>query len=261
MLTYPTINPIAFNLGPLAVHWYGLMYLLGFLLAWLLARYRIAYNKTLNWTKEQVADLIFYTALGLIIGARIGYMVFYDFPTLIAAPLTLFKIWQGGMSFHGGLLGGLLALFLFARRSKKPYLAVLDFIAPLIPLGLAFGRIGNFINGELWGKPTSLPWGMVFPTGGPFARHPSQLYEFFFEGIILFIILWCYSSKPRPTGAVSGIFLMGYALSRIFVEFFRQPDIQLGYLAFGWLTMGQLLSLPMLLIGFYLWWTKRCNPI
>lgn len=261
MIPYPNIDPVAFTLGPLKVHWYGLMYLLAFVIAWLLARYRIAYNNPGKWTAENVSDLIFYSAIGAVFGGRIGYMLFYAFSDLSAHPLSLFKIWEGGMSFHGGILGVVIALFIFSRKINKSLLEVLDFTAPLAPLGLAAGRLGNFINGELWGQPTDLPWAMIFPSGGNIPRHPSQLYELILEGLVLFTLVWWYSSKPRPLGAVSGVFLIGYALSRIFVEFFRQPDYQLGYLAFGWLTMGQILSIPMFLIGLYLWWTKRCKPI
>lgn len=259
MLPYPEINPVAFSIGPLKVHWYGLMYLLGFILAWLLARYRASQNKT--WSAQNVSDLVFYAALGAILGGRTGYMIFYDLPRLLAHPLSLFKIWEGGMSFHGGLIGVCIALVLLSRNLKKPLLEVMDFTVPLVPLGLAAGRLGNFINGELWGRASDLPWAMVFPNGGTFPRHPSQLYEFFLEGLVLFALVWWYSSKPRPRGATAGVFLMGYALCRIFIEFFRQPDPQLGYLAFNWLTMGQLLSLPMLAFGFFLWWRRRCKPI
>lgn len=251
MLTYPAINPVALSLGPFKIHWYGIMYLIGFILAWALALYRIQKYR-LAFTKEQVSDLIFYAACGVIIGGRLGYVLFYGFQNLIAEPLSLFKIWEGGMSFHGGLLGVTFALWLFARRTGKAFLEVTDFVAPLVPLGLAVGRVGNFINGELWGRVTDMPWGMVFPHAGNLPRHPSQLYELTLEGIVLFIIVWWAASKKRATGRVSAVFLIGYACSRIIAEFFRQPDWQLGYLAFGWLTMGQLLSIPMLLLGFWL---------
>ncbi|KGP64287.1 prolipoprotein diacylglyceryl transferase [Legionella norrlandica] len=256
MLTYPNINPIAFSLGPLKIHWYGLMYLIGFIGAWLLGYWRIKHYK-LNWNPDQLSDLIFYCALGVILGGRIGYMMFYDFQELIHNPLVLFKIWEGGMSFHGGLIGVIIAAWLFCRRYNKTFMGVGDFVAPLVPLGLAAGRLGNFINGELWGRVTDVPWGMVYPHVDDQPRHPSQLYEFGLEGIALFILIWCYASKPRPEGRVSALFLIGYATSRLIAESFRQPDSQLGFIAFGWLTMGQILSIPMLLVGIWLWWAKR----
>lgn len=261
MLTYPHLNPIAISLGPLHVYWYGLMYLVGFVSAWLLARWRVKHYQ-LNWTKEQISDLIFYAALGAIIGGRLGYMLFYNTGQLMRAPWTLFKLWEGGMSFHGGLLGVILSLLYFTHQVKKPFWQVADFIAPLVPLGLAAGRIGNFINGELWGRTTDAPWGMIFPNADMNPRHPSQLYEFGLEGIGLFILIWWYAAKPRPTGCVSAVFLMGYAVSRLIIECFREPDIQLGFIAFDWLTMGQLLSIPMLIAGiFLLWWSKRNENI
>ncbi len=194
--------------------------------------------------------------MGVILGGRLGYMLFYDFSEFVHEPWVIFKIWQGGMSFHGGLLGVLMALILFARTIKKSFWEVADFVAPLVPFGLGAGRIGNFINGELWGKATDLPWGMVFPQVDNLPRHPSQLYEFGLEGVALFIIMLWYTAKPRPKGRSSALFLMGYAASRFFVEFFREPDRHLGYLAFNWLTMGQLLSIPMFLFGLGLWWVK-----
>lgn len=256
MLPFPSVNPVAFSLGPLKVHWYGLMYLLGFLSAWGLAHWRVKHYR-LNWSSEQISDLIFYSALGVIIGGRIGYMLFYNTHQLLVTPWTLFKVWEGGMSFHGGLIGVILGLLLFARRIKKTLLEVLDFVAPLVPLGLAAGRIGNFINGELWGRVTQVPWAMVFPNSDGQPRHPSQLYEFSLEGVALFVLIWWYSSKPRPSGCVSAVFLMGYAACRLVIECFREPDVQLGFIAFDWITMGQLLSIPMLLIGLCLWLVKR----
>lgn len=256
MFTFPYINPVAFSIGPLQVHWYGIMYLIGFVSAWLLAHWRTKHYK-LDWTSEQISDLIFYAALGVIIGGRIGYMLFYDFPELIQNPLSLFKIWQGGMSFHGGLLGVAVALLLFAYRKNKPFWEVGDFIAPLVPIGLGAGRIGNFINGELWGRVTDMPWGMVYSHVDDQPRHPSELYEFGLEGVCLFLLLWIYAWKPRPAGQVSAVFLIGYSICRIIAEFFRQPDPQLGFIAFGWLTMGQILSIPMLVLGIWLWWIKR----
>jgi phosphatidylglycerol:prolipoprotein diacylglycerol transferase len=232
------------------------MYLIGFVSAWLLAHWRMKHYQ-LNWNSDQISDLIFFAALGVIIGGRVGYMLFYDFPILVHTPLSLFKIWEGGMSFHGGLLGVIAALWLFARKYKRPFWEVADFIAPLVPIGLGAGRIGNFINGELWGRVTDVPWGMVYSHVDPQPRHPSQIYEFGLEGIGLFILVWCYASKPRPAGRVSAVFLIGYAVCRIIAEFFRQPDPQLGYLAFGWLTMGQILSVPMILLGLFLWWRAK----
>lgn len=249
MLPYPHIDPVAIQIGPLKVHWYGLMYVLGFLSAWALARRRAG---RFGWRMEEIDDLVFYGALGVVLGGRIGYMAFYNLTALIYDPLSLFRIWEGGMSFHGGLLGVLAAMGLFARKHGRPFFEVTDFIAPLVPIGLFFGRIGNFINGELWGKVTDLPWGMVFPTGGQLPRHPSQLYEATLEGLVLFTVLWIYSAKPRPQMAVSGLFLLLYGVFRLLVEFIREPDAHLGYLAFGWLTMGQLLSTPMILAGLLL---------
>lgn len=255
-IAYPDINPIAFSIGPVAVHWYGLMYLLGFGLAWLLAHWRVKHFH-LKWSAEQISDLIFFAALGTILGGRIGYMVFYNIHALIHDPISLVKIWQGGMSFHGGLLGVIIALYCFAKSRKKSFLAVLDFMSPLAPLGLAAGRIGNFINGELWGRPTQVPWAMIFPDADLQPRHPSQLYECGLEGFLLFIIVWWYARKPRPQGAIAAVFLMGYALCRLTVEFFRQPDSHLGFIALNWLTMGQLLSIPMFICGLLLYFYAR----
>jgi phosphatidylglycerol:prolipoprotein diacylglycerol transferase len=260
MLPYPSINPVAFSLGPVQVHWYGLMYLFGFITAWWLANWR-AKQYHLHWNREAIDDLIFYGALGVILGGRIGYVFFYNTAHFLAHPLGIFKLWEGGMSFHGGLIGVLIAMAWVAHKTQKPWLEVTDFIAPLVPLGLAFGRMGNFINGELWGRVTDVPWAMVFPHSGNVGRHPSQLYEFALEGVLLFVIVWWYSSKPRPRGCVSAVFLMGYAVSRLIAECFRQPDAQLGFLAFHWVTMGQILSIPMLLGGIGLWWVQRCKPI
>ena len=256
MLVFPHINPVAFSLGPLQVHWYGLMYLLGFMTAWALAHWRVKHYQ-LQWTPEQISDLIFFSALGVIIGGRFGYMLFYNTDQFFSTPWIIFKLWEGGMSFHGGLIGVLLALLIFARKIKKPFWEVTDFFAPLVPLGLAAGRAGNFINGELWGRVTNVPWAMVFPSADNQPRHPSQLYEFGLEGIVLFIVIWWYAAKPRPAGCVSAIFLVSYAICRLVVECFREPDAQMGFMAFNWLTMGQLLSIPMLLAGLILWWMKR----
>jgi phosphatidylglycerol---prolipoprotein diacylglyceryl transferase len=260
MLTYPAIDPVAFALGPLRVHWYGLMYLLGFAGAYALAHWRVK-HQNLNWTSEQIGDLIFFLALGVIIGGRVGYLVFYQTSAFIHAPWIVFRIWEGGMSFHGGLLGVMAALALFAHRRHKTFWEVADFTAPLVPFGLGAGRAGNFINGELWGRVTDVPWGMVFPLAGPEPRHPSQLYEMALEGFFLLLLLAWYSRKPRPTGTISALFLMSYAVCRFMVEFWREPDLQLGFVAAQWLTMGQLLSIPMFLLGFYLWWIKRYENI
>lgn len=257
MLTYPTIDPVAFHLGPLPVHWYGLMYLVGFMAGWALLTLRLKTSPR-GFTAEQVSDLLFFAALGIILGGRLGYMLFYNFDEMIHHPLSIFAIWQGGMSFHGGLLGVLIAMWVFARKIGRPLGDLTDFIAPVVPIGLGAGRIGNFINGELWGRVTDVPWAMVFPSGGDLPRHPSQLYEFFLEGIVLFIVLWLFSSKERPRWAVSGLFLVLYGIFRFSVEFFREPDIQIGYVAFGWMTKGQLLSIPMIVCGgIMLLWAYR----
>jgi phosphatidylglycerol:prolipoprotein diacylglycerol transferase len=247
MLTAPQIDPIAIQLGPLAIRWYGLMYLIAFLAFWWLGRRRARQTGLLQ--AQQVDDLLFYGALGVILGGRLGYVFFYGFEQLLADPLYLIRIWQGGMSFHGGLLGVLVAAWLFGRKHGLGFFGVTDFIAPLVPLGLGAGRVGNFINGELWGRVSDAPWAMVFAHAGPLPRHPSQLYEAFLEGLVLFLLLWFYSAKPRPRMAVSGLFLVGYGAARTAVEFAREPDAHLGYLAGGWLTMGMLLSVPMVLVG------------
>ncbi len=247
MIAYPDFDPVIFSIGPLNLRWYGLMYIIGFALAWWLAKRR-AQRADINWSNDQVDDVIFYGALGVILGGRLGYILFYKFEDFLNQPAILYRVWEGGMSFHGGLIGVILALWLFSRRYKKSLFAVTDFIAPMIPLGLGFGRVGNFINNELWGKPTELPWGVI-PINGQLALHPSQLYEAFLEGLVLFVILWVYSSRPRPVMSISGLFLLCYGLFRFMVEFVRVPDIDIGYLAFDWLTMGQVLSLPMIFIG------------
>jgi phosphatidylglycerol:prolipoprotein diacylglycerol transferase len=262
MLTYPDIDPVALAVGPLRIHWYGLMYLVGFALAWALGRWR-ARQPGSGWTPGMVDDLIFYGVIGTILGGRLGYMLFYGFDQLIANPLNIIRVWEGGMAFHGGLIGVLIAVGIFARRHGLRYFQVGDFLAPLVPLGLFAGRIGNFINGELWGHPTDLPWAMRLPcnefpaqcealpagTLWSLPLHPSQLYQAALEGLALFVLLWVFSSKPRPMMAVSGLFLVGYGLARFAVEFVRAPDTHIGYLAFGWLTMGQILSTPMIAAG------------
>jgi phosphatidylglycerol:prolipoprotein diacylglycerol transferase len=233
------------------------MYLIGFLGGWWLGRLR-ARRPDSPLRPEQVGDLLFYVAFGTVLGGRLGYVLFYDFGTYLQHPLDVFKIWQGGMSFHGGLIGVLTALWLYGRNYGVGFLRLTDFVVPLVPIGLGAGRIGNFINGELWGRITDVPWAMVFPSGGPWPRHPSQLYEALLEGLVLFVVLWVYSRKPRPTMAVSGLFLVGYGTFRFLIEFVREPDAQLGYLAWGWVTMGQVLSVPMVLLGLFLMsWAHR----
>jgi len=248
MLQHPQWNPVALQAGPLAIHWYGLMYLLAFAFVWLLGRYRIRQG-LIPLTQRHLEDLLFYGVLGVIVGGRVGYALFYKFGDFSARPWELLYLWQGGMSFHGGLLGVFVALWLCARKTGQPFLVVSDAIAPLVPLGLAAGRMGNFINGELWGRPTDLPWGMVFPQAGDgLARHPSQLYEMGLEGLALFAMLWWFSRRPRPAGQISALFLTGYGVLRFLVEYTREPDRFLGVLS-GGMTMGQWLSLPMILIG------------
>jgi len=251
MLTYPIIDPIALSLGPVKVHWYGLMYLIGILGGWFLLSLRVK-QKNVPIKAEALEDLIYYIALGVILGGRIGYIFFYNFSHFIDNPLILFKIWQGGMSFHGGFLGVIAAIYLFARKHQCSAFALADFVVPVIPIGLLAGRIGNFINSELWGRATDVPWAFIFPTGGNIPRHPSQLYEALLEGLVLFIILWLFSSKPRPVLATSGLFALFYGCFRFFVEFYRVPDEHLGYLAMDWLTMGQILSTPMIIMGLIL---------
>ncbi len=246
---YHDLNPILIQIGPLKVHWYGMMYLVAFALGWWLGRLRAAKPGS-GWKPEQMGDLLFYCALGAVLGGRIGYTFFYNLPVFLANPLEIFYIWRGGMSFHGGLIGVLVAVWLFGRRQRKGFWEIVDFIAPLVPLGLGAGRIGNFINGELWGAPTDGSWGVVFPAdplGVP--RQPTQLYEAGLEGLALFLILWWFTSKPRPTMAPAGLFALGYGMFRFAVEFVREPDAQLGYLAWGWVTMGQVLSTPLILTG------------
>ena len=245
------IDPVALSIGSLQLRWYGLMYLAGFGLGWMLGRWR-ASRPGSGWTGPDVDDLLTCVMIGIILGGRIGYVLFYDLPVYIHDPMEIMRIWNGGMSFHGGLLGVLGAFWYFARTRGRTFLEVSDFIAPLIPQGLFFGRLGNFINGELWGKVSDVPWAVVFPGAGPLPRHPSQLYEAALEGLLLFIILWVFSLKPRKVGAVSGLFALAYGVFRFAVEFVRMPDVQLGYLAFGWLTMGQLLCVPLILAGAWL---------
>lgn len=251
MLTYPNIDPIAFSIGPLAIRWYGISYLLGFLAAYAWCYYR-RQKATPPWKTEDIADVLFYFALGVIFGGTLGYLLFYDPSRLLHDPLSLLRFWEPGRSFHGGLIGVMLALYIYCRVKKRRFWAVADFIAPAIPLGLASGRIGNFLNAELWGRVTDVPWAMVFPGAGPLARHPSQLYEFALEGVLLFLILAWYSKKPRAEGSVSGLFLICYGVFRIFVECFREPNVTQGFIWGDFLTMGQLLSIPMILLGLIL---------
>ena len=248
MLTYPGFKPIAFELGPVKVHWYGIMYLLGFAGAWWLARRR-ATKPGSTWKPDDVDDLIFFCMLGVILGGRIGYVLFYGLKFWAADPWYPFKIWEGGMAFHGGLLGVIAAMTLFAWRRRRNPADVFDFTAPLPALGLFFGRIGNFINSELWGKVTTVPWG--FKVNGE-VRHASQLYEAALEGLFLFVVLWWFTSRPRPRLAPSGLFMLIYGLARFLVEFVRVPDEHIGYLAGGWFTEGQLLSVPMIITGIVL---------
>lgn len=255
MFVHPQFDPIAISIGPLAVRWYGLMYLLAFGAFYFLGRYRLGtghFSRSSGLAVNEHEDLLFWGALGVVLGGRLGYALFYQPGFYLSHPLEILELWKGGMSFHGGLLGVLVAVALFCARRGKRFLSVMDFVAPLVPLGLAAGRMGNFINGELWGRPTDLPWGVVFPQAGDaLARHPSQLYEFGGEGLLLFAFLWWYSSRPRAVGAVAGMFLLGYAVMRFLAEFGRQPDAFLGFVLEG-LTMGQILSLPMALAGIWL---------
>ena len=244
-------DPVALSVGPFHLRWYGLMYIAGFASGWLLGRWR-AKKPDSGWTTAQFDDMVTLAMIGIIVGGRAGYVLFYDFSSFMAEPLEIFRIWRGGMSFHGGFLGVLAAIWYFARKSGKTFLNVSDFIAPLVPPGLFFGRLGNFINGELWGKVSDVPWAVIFPGAGNMGRHPSQLYEALLEGLALFLIVWTYSAKPRKPGAVSGLFALFYGVFRFAVEFVRLPDAHIGYLAFGWLTMGQLLCLPLIGIGLWL---------
>ncbi|MDI4637944.1 MULTISPECIES: prolipoprotein diacylglyceryl transferase [Halomonadaceae] len=258
MLNYPAIDPVAIALGPFKVHWYGLMYVIGFVAAWWLGRRRAS---RVGLSGDDVGDLIFYAAIGVVVGGRLGYAFFYGLDRLLADPLWLFQVWDGGMSFHGGLLGVLVAALLFARKHRLAFFQLTDFVAPLVPIGLGAGRIGNFINTELPGRLTDLPWGMPFPGMGPAPRHPSSLYEAVLEGAVLFAILWWVSATPRRRGLVSGLFLVCYGGFRFLIEFVRLPDPQLGFIAWNWLTMGMLLSLPMILAGGLLMLWSRHRPV
>ncbi|MBP8159685.1 prolipoprotein diacylglyceryl transferase [Aeromonas salmonicida] len=255
---FSQVDPVAFSLGPLSVRWYGLMYLFGFAFAmWLAGRRADAPNS--GWTRNEVSDLLFYGFLGVILGGRVGYVLFYNFDMFLADPLYLFKIWTGGMSFHGGLIGVITAMIWFAHKTKRHFFTVADFVAPLIPFGLGVGRVGNFLNGELWGRVTDVPWAIIFPEAGPEPRHPSQLYQFALEGVVLFIILNFFWRKNPPRGAISGLFLFCYGLFRFLVEFVRQPDSQLG-LYFQEISMGQILSMPMIVAGALMVWAAYKRP-
>jgi len=249
MLIYPEFDPVIFKLSDsLQIRWYGLMYVLGFVIAWVLMRIRT--KRLAKWENAEVLnDFFFYIAIGVIVGGRVGYVLFYDLSQLLANPLSLVYFWQAGRSFHGGLLGVLLAVWFFSYKKGMPLLHIADMLSPAVPIALGLGRVGNFINGELWGRVTDVPWAFVFPHVDNLARHPAQIYAILLEGVLLFSILWHFSSKPRKLGSVTGLFLLGYGCIRFFEEFFRQPDSQYGFIAFDWVTMGQLLSLPMVIFG------------
>ena len=268
MLMYPQFDPIAIKIGPLAVHWYGLTYLVAFGLFLLLGFRRLKRQPFASvttpspWVRKDVEDILFYGVMGVIVGGRIGYCLFYKPGYYLSHPLEIFAVWQGGMSFHGGLIGVIVSMVLFAKLKGRPWLQVADFVAPCIPLGLASGRVGNFINGELWGRFASpdLPWAMVFPqSGSMLPRHPSQIYQFLLEGVLLFVLLWWYARKPRGEGQVAGMFLIGYGVLRFTAEYFREPDDFLGLLSLG-MSMGQWLCVPMVLFGIFLWNRGRHQP-
>jgi phosphatidylglycerol:prolipoprotein diacylglycerol transferase len=282
------IDPVAIELGPVAIHWYGIMYLIAFATAWWLGVRRLPdLARRLGVdearAREALGDLVFYVMVGIIAGGRLGYLLVYDFQAWIADPLVLLKVWQGGMSFHGGLVGVLIAGWWWARKYRIGYWDTIDYVAPLVPPGLGFGRLGNFIGGELWGKPTDASYGVIFPGNLPesyaslpadalatawragelnaYAHHPSQLYQAVLEGLVLFALLWWFSSRPRPRYAVAGLFALAYGVFRFAVEFVRMPDAHLGYLAFGWVTMGQVLSLPLIVVGIALLVLSRRAPV
>ncbi len=266
MLIHPQINPIALQLGPLAVHWYGLTYLAAFGLFMFLGFRRLRHEPYASmsgagaWSRKDVEDILFMGVMGVVLGGRVGYCLFYKPAYYLSHPLEIFAVWQGGMSFHGGMLGVILAMVWFARSRQRSWLQVTDFVAPCVPTGLAAGRVGNFINGELWGRLSSpdLPWGMVFQGAGDLPRHPSQVYQFLMEGLLLFVLLWLYARKPRLEGRVSAMFLLGYGVFRFIAEYFREPDAHLGILSLG-MSMGQWLCVPMILGGMGLWWWAGNN--
>jgi phosphatidylglycerol:prolipoprotein diacylglycerol transferase len=283
MIHLHQLDPVAISLGPVKVHWYGIAYAVAFALAWWLGRLRVRAGRLPGVNQEALSDLAFYGMLGVVLGGRLGYILFYDLPAYLDAPLNVFKVWEGGMSFHGGLIGVVVAAAYWTRKHGLHFFDTLDFVAPLVPSGLFVGRIANYINGELWGKYTGTGWGVVFPATDPnvaalrldpaqlqaqfaagaldkFARHPSQLYEALLEGLVMFAVLWFVSRKPRPRYLVSGLFALLYGAFRFIVEFVRVPDQQLDYLFGGWLTMGQLLSLPLVLLGLFLLWLSRRAP-
>ncbi|MFA9461135.1 prolipoprotein diacylglyceryl transferase [Thiohalorhabdus methylotrophus] len=250
MLVYPRIDPVAIEIGPVAVHWYGLMYAVAFILGWVILQRR---RDRIGVGAQEVDDLAFACILGVVLGGRLGYVLFYNLDFYLSHPLAMLAVWDGGMSFHGGLIGVVLAVIWFARRHNRPILAVGDFLTPVVPIGLGLGRLGNFINGELWGRPAdpALPWAMIFPHVDRIPRHPSQIYEVLLEGLVLFVVVWVYARRPRRNGRVFGLFLLLYGVFRFGVEYFRAPDPQLGTLALGF-SMGQWLSLPMVLAGAWL---------
>ncbi|MGE8215626.1 MAG: prolipoprotein diacylglyceryl transferase [Stenotrophomonas maltophilia] len=282
MIYLHDIDPIALSLGPIKVHWYGIMYLLGFTAAWWLGRKRIAAGRLPGVDANGFSDLLFYAMLGVVVGGRVGYMVFYALSEFLHDPLLLFKVWDGGMSFHGGLLGVLFASWYWSRKHRLHLFDTIDFMAPLVPLGLGFGRVGNFIGAELWGKYTDGTWGVVFPSGLPgplahadmivlrahyaagalneYARHPSQLYEAVLEGLVMFVVLWTVSAKPRHRYVIAGLFALMYGVFRFAVEFVRMPDNGV-YIAFGWLTKGQILCVPLIAFGLVLLALSRRAPV
>ncbi len=258
MLQHPSIDPVALQLGPVAIHWYGLTYLAAFGLFYWLGTRRLLHPPFASlpaWTRRDVEDILFLGVMGVVAGGRLGYCLFYKPAYYLAHPLEVLAVWQGGMSFHGGLLGVIVAMLWFAHSRQRPFLQVMDFVAPCVPTGLAAGRVGNFINGELWGRVAdpSLPWGMVFRGAGDASRHPSQIYQFLLEGVLLFVLLRWYARKPRAQGQVSAVFLIGYGVLRFVAEFFREPDAHLGLLGLG-MSMGQWLCVPMVIGGVALWW-------